>query len=416
AEGAPLFGARARLSSGETHWSSIPEWEREVTTDLEGRFSVQSEGYQGKQPIRLFATATPFHAEVELQFGKTDECDFAALRLPSVDVGTIKLSPAGVVEARLINKLGEPIEGAWITTSPGRGYTRSARDGRFRMEHRYLGGQRISIGRADYLGQDRTFAIPQGEALDLGDIVLETAPRVSGRVTDPEGRAVPGASVSTGGYTRGWVFDVEADGTFDVPLRKTSGGKIYSRADGYRQTDGQAVSPGESDLHIILNPHRPFYTIDVVDEATGEKLTDFGIKLRKGSLAEGEALPKDQWEWKAPKVEDHWYGRARMLAKAGYELVDLVAPGFERKVVALSIEPIHDQIQVVGLVSKGGIVGRLIGEEGPLANVSMSLHFGMVGRVKDHESDESVPLDEDQPLAQHLANQGMFSMLSMVPL
>jgi hypothetical protein len=195
----PLPGANVQLIAGSSHWTATPTWLREANTDADGSFAVISDERQGEEKIRLSVTTGPLRRRVVLQFGRGAGCDFGALDVAVVDVGHVALGPAGLVTGRLVDGHGMAIAEAWIDLAED--HARSDPAGRFRCEHVPLGPQSVQIGAAGFLVREVACELAAGQMLDLGDLVLVTAPRVTGVVTDLDGRPLPGARVSTAGST-----------------------------------------------------------------------------------------------------------------------------------------------------------------------------------------------------------------------
>lgn len=165
----------------------------EVVSDAEGRFEIRG------IPLGLYALFVDHPG-----FAPFERPEIKIASGPPADLGTITLQPGAVIEGRVTNRRGAPVEGAearvgYFPHMPLRSMppaTRTGRDGRFR-----LGGLRpgarydLEIGHPDH----PRVKVPGVEAPTTEPVVIElsVARRIAGRVVGPAGEPVPNASLSS---------------------------------------------------------------------------------------------------------------------------------------------------------------------------------------------------------------------------
>jgi hypothetical protein len=238
---------------------------------------------------------------------------------------------------------------------------------------------------------------------------------VKGVVTDLEGNALLDATVSTRGFTRGWVFETDG-GRFDVPLPSADAGRIIARANGYEQSEGTRVAPGQQDVVIQLLPTVPRGVFAIVDGNSGTAVTRFGLRIREGAGSKaGATKPKPVYG--PPQTRTFGNGRAAAASRAGIDQVEVVAPGYRPVVVDVTELAFTKVGQRIELQRIPGLRGRIVDQQGVgVASRQVVLVFGKQSRVSDADTDKPVPYDKDSDLARAFNKQGSFSMYSFVAL
>ncbi|MCR9245819.1 MAG: sigma-70 family RNA polymerase sigma factor [bacterium] len=416
-KGHPFQGATVQLLGGPDHWSASPTWTRETRTGMDGSFELLSNGLQRDEPVRLVVSASPLHVRLERSFGGEADADFGALAVAHIDVGQLRLTAAGMLAGRVLAEDGTPIEGAWIDAANGREFTRSLPNGHFELPRLWTKRKKFTIKAAGYLVQRHEVKLTAGAITRLGDVTLTTAPRVTGIVTDLTGRPLPGARVSTRGFTRGWVFDTAPDATFDVPLPEDEPGKVIARADGFVQSDGTRVVPGQREVRIALAPRAPRGRFAVVERATGEPVKRFAIRIRKntGSAAGDDRQPPSRWYQR--QFHHFKTGRALGTCRVGFDEVEVNAPGFRPAIAEVAAAAFEATGQRIALDRAPRLRGRIVDAAGNgVPELPLRLLFGGLGRVTDHATGEAPDLPRDSQLGRMLRKQGGYSMFDMLNL
>jgi RNA polymerase sigma-70 factor (ECF subfamily) len=172
-----------------------------TSSDSEGRFLLAGLDFRGTRPVRICARAIGF-AEQERQ-----------VTLDAKQEGTIEfaLTPGREIRGRVLDTSGEPLDSAFVAlvaqdesgrTIGERASGRTGADGTFRwidirrdaphavfVRKPGFGNKLYELGDADRAD----------EALDLGDLSLEKASTLRGRIRDENGNVVPGIIVSLDG-------------------------------------------------------------------------------------------------------------------------------------------------------------------------------------------------------------------------
>ncbi|MEO0481843.1 MAG: sigma-70 family RNA polymerase sigma factor [Planctomycetota bacterium] len=404
--GLPIVGGTAELVAGSDHWNATPIWAATDLSTATGAFAVTPAATQNDDPVRLRLRGSDFHQEVTIMFGPDSEDGRPRLTDQIVDVGSITLGPASVVTGRLLSSSQRPIEEAWIDDDQSSEFARSTPDGRFRLPRLTPGEHTISVKVAGYLVRRFDLVLPASRLTNLGDVVLEAAPRVQGVVTDSRGIPLLDAKVSTRGFTRGWVFETH-DGYFDVPLPEDRPTRIYGRASGHEQSDGQRVTPGQSDVAIQLDPDSPRALFHIVDDRNGSAVRRFGVRLDYDDRLDG--FP--------PRVRLYRTGRVSASCEPEDEFIEVHAPGYERTILAIDDTAWSEDGQIIRLIPAATLRGRLVGSDGePAAGREVLLRFGRLGRVERGESEAPVPFDTESEVGQVFRSQGGFTIHPMTPI
>lgn len=416
AAGEPLSGARIVLVCRVSKWASDHIWATDTFSSLDGSFELQSGGLQSQENVRLEVTASPFHRRVVRSFGREPGHDFGPLSVAEVDVGVLQIHPAGAVDGRVVDTRGAPISGVRVDDDRSGESKNTGRGGRFRLDHVAAGAGELSFMLAGFLEHEERLEWTPGVLLDIGDIVLLDAPRVTGSVTDLQGNPLAEAKVSTRGFTRGWSFETGSSAGFDVPLPVDGPGRVIARAPGHVQSKGARVTPGQQGVQIRLAPRDPRGVFVVVNRETGEEVTRFGVRILKGAGAKAGDV-KLEPAYGLPRIRE--FARARVTApcRIGVDQVEVIAPGCARLVLDVDDAAFSAEGQRLALRTVPGLRGRIVDASGVgIASQLVTLMFGEVGRVTIAGSDEQVPFDPQSELARLLKQQGGYAMFPLVAL
>lgn len=173
---------------------------------------------------------------------------------------TLTLEPGVPVRGRIVSQTGEPVEGATVTAADDR-FARSAADGAFVVWPQDRGPATLRVTHTAYLNADASVTAPA----DGVEVVLGRGRTLEGRVTFPDLRPLPGASVqawadgrfvlaSTGDDGR-YVLSGLLDGEFELTCG-ASDDKLLARA-GSRDADF-VVRNAVARIRFVDEEGRPF--------------------------------------------------------------------------------------------------------------------------------------------------------------
>lgn len=209
-----------------------------------------------------------------------------------VDIGTLILHPGGGVLGRVVDGRGRPVEGADVVgravadprggpgfmfsmfnTSVQETYTRATtgRDGRFLITGLEVGDIEVT---AEADGKQMAYVdgleLSQGQALDVGDVVLEDGGAIAGYVYDDQGAPLEGASIRVSSMSR-IVLNSAADlprrdigremrlraetdenGWFELSGLGTGHYTVHVSADGFTRSSTDNVLSGTLDFEARL--------------------------------------------------------------------------------------------------------------------------------------------------------------------
>ena len=288
-EGRPLVGASLTIVNLQ-HREMLPPFlpERVGTSVAGGRFSIAGlsegrkqlevacDGYRSLQvDLRRFDTSTPEQV-IRLRSG------------------------AHSISGRVLDQLGEPVAGAWVTARPTqKGFSESAippvtsdSEGRFAIAG-------LSAGRYQLVPAQHGYAMPRpvveaeagAEAIKLS---LHSHPRFRGVVTDAESGATLASFRIAFSRTEQLQFDqwaspvLSAEGRFDVPAPAAAGRFwLFALSPGYA---GAALGPfdlvdGENHEGLVLRLSSGGGLRGRIDDAMGQPLA--GARLRAEALGQG---------------------------------------------------------------------------------------------------------------------------------
>lgn len=176
--------------------------------------------------------------------------------LPEASPVTLRLERGVVVSGEVTSPRGEPLPKALVRMR-GEGDSRDAQPdpaGRFRVENLADGSYRLFLRGEGRIPRSIDFEVA-GEALDLGALILEESPRISGRVVDPSGRGLAGATVQWPEADTTVESRVEGRFTFDEVPRLESV-TFEARAPGYlrERSTWDFLQATSEELEIALEP------------------------------------------------------------------------------------------------------------------------------------------------------------------
>ncbi|MEL6713124.1 MAG: carboxypeptidase-like regulatory domain-containing protein [Planctomycetota bacterium] len=240
----------------------------------------------------------------------------------------------------------------------------------------------------------RSAAFRARERTALGDITLRAAGRVAGRVTDPEGAPIAAQRIMLdpgGTEERALTFlTTDADGVFDGTLHAEGAHVVRFERDGFVPVGafhggGLSVTlePGDVDAKIVLE-RATRTTFLVVDAITHEPLTEYWLSVTRGGGSEAE--PRVHGGLPRQRARTHDGGRTERDAREAVDLVRAWAPGY----LEFTGDVAHDSPgggeQTVALVRGATIVGRVLVDGDPAAEVRV--------RVTDRPERRHAPAKE----------------------
>lgn len=386
-------------------------------TDAKGRFRL--EGLRIDLPFELMATAPGF--------GPTAE------QLPPLKSGQVHgeirvvLKPGRLAFGRVVDSQDQPVARARVTLQPkpdreglvvrewqhslegttddtGRFEILDLSPGTYRLEARASGFAPAVVRGVEVGGE--------GDSADLGTLRLDPGARLEGRVTDPTGVPVEGASVEPELEGRSYepqTTSTGPDGRFEIvdlpPDRRL---ELWITRDGYagRRIEGLRA-PTEQPLEIVLQPEGRVEG-RVVD-ANGEPVEGARVEV-------GEARRFPEGGTYIEPTPTH--PRGSVVSDAAGRFVVSRLPAGELFLRARSreylpsdirrveIEPgrVHDDL-IFELEHGATIVGRVVGPEGEaVPGASVRLVEGFAGAHADGDGRfrlEAVPLGASSLVADH---------------
>lgn len=259
--------------------------EESSTTDQEGRFSIPDLG-AGKYDLAIRRRG------------------FAQKNLPGIevagdgsptDIGRIVLEPGALLQGRVTDTAGQPIEGASVRVppadrlaaamdalNPGRENAATLADGWFSVEDLRAGDKvDLVVSRAGY-SEQRLDGVEVPPPAPL-EIQLRPASTISGTVVDPEEQPIPGASItalrSAGGARGGGMV-------FMARVVRPVG------ADDLGQFEIQDVEPGKITLTASATGYQQ-QSLPEVEVAAGENVEGLKFVLQPGAVVQGQVFAPD---------------------------------------------------------------------------------------------------------------------------
>ena len=260
------------------------------------------------------------------------------LREGEVDVGTLTMEPGAAVLGRAVDERGSPVAGATVVGrlarersagpgamlamlagSVGETYTRATTgaDGRFRVSGLATGSVDITA-EADgkQVGHLDGVELLQGDAVDVGDVVLADGGSIAGYVVGPDGEPVEGASVRVSSMSRIVLSslddlprrdlgremrlraETDADGWFSLDGLGNGQFSVHVSAAGFSRSSTDNVATGTRDLRVRMDPLGTL-VLTVRSARTGERVPDAEVSARRLELY-GPGEPLDVREGDEP--------------------------------------------------------------------------------------------------------------------
>ena len=368
---APIAGARVR------RWESDGYSDRsdsDISTGEDGRFEIQG---LGAAKFDLFIQAQGFARTYVSRLGIPED---EAGHLADVDLGTIRLEKAVLLEGRVADQEGRPLAGAIVRTWSRQTESRrreamtpeveSGEEGRFVITDRAAGEEFIVSGRLQgYEQAHLTVTVPAAESFDAEELelVLSQQATVRAQIVDQQGRPVPKAkytAFSPEGSGTGNQSDV--DGRFETTV-DPGRVKLTARKDDLRSSDvWLEVSPGEvvEGVRLVLEPMGAVVE-GVVVGPDGKPVTRARIRAMAAFMVrpqwtDGEGRFRLTGLEPGPLQFEVWFGnrsriRREMTLESGINPVEVRLP---------SMHDVHGQVFDQVGQGLGGAYVRMSGDGG----------------------------------------------------
>lgn len=355
----PVPGNPQRRPRECSSYYDMDEQGGEAFTDAQGRFEIT-----GLSPRRW-----ELGSDAEGFVPSSVPGIYIAEGKRTVHLGTVILTPGLVIEGRVLDPAGQPIEGAEISVlKPGElpflasVEERTDGEGHFRLD------QLVQGSRMDLIVAHKGFlrtTLPGLEPPATGvEVVLQPASLIRGRVLDNARRPVVGAFVSVDCIKNddpsvSWgcgTSDSDAEGKFETP-RDVAPGKVevIVLAEGFQSLalEGLEVPAGKGveDLELVLSEGA--VVEGRVLDITGEVLADALIKVLDPSK-------NDEAEHLMPMEMSDAEGRYSITdAVPGLRTVEVWLEGYDQVVRGVEISPGVNRMDFV--LSKGADRSRVRG-------------------------------------------------------
>ncbi|MCB9903756.1 MAG: carboxypeptidase regulatory-like domain-containing protein [Planctomycetes bacterium] len=353
----------------DSWYGKYPGWW--AATDQRGEFAFEVP-VPTSDWVMIHANSEPRLGIIGRDFGPAGGRNQPRLVEGDNDLGTFVAPHAGVLEGRVTDFAGRPIEGAEVVLEgsfPG-GYsvtTRTDAAGRYALGHLPAGPALVAAKAKGFLTQ-AVAAVDEvrvRESIVGPDFVLEEAPSISGVVVDESGAGLPevwvyGWPVGFGQGAGAWT---DGSGAFRIDLPQDEPYALEVNRDPHFEAwgghfDATAIfEPGTEDVRIVLK-RATRLTLLVLDSVTNRPITRFAARAGDYDV----------------KLADHAEGRVEVLATpAPGRVVTVSAPGYVRTEQPLDVDEGSDDLLTVRLEPGARLAGRATSGAAPLAGVSVTV-------------------------------------------
>ena len=350
--------------------------------------------------VRLIVRPPPYLGIAGLSFSEGGGESRPRISAGVNDVGDVILGVTGAASGEVLTKDSSPIAGAEVSLwnhFPAGYVARTTTDaaGRFELGNLPPGSWTIGVKAQGFLSSSMPGITVRKRATTPGLLFrLSTAPTISGRVVDEEGRPLEkmwiwGWPVGSGQGAGDWS---DADGAFVIHLPQAEPYRLEleersnkGRFEPWGGKPGDKVfEPGTTDVLVELK-RAVRTTFAVVDARTGAPVERYGLYvLRKQNGVQ-------QSGHQHLRVEPHPGGECQLAADPKLHAIQIVAPGYED----LETDVVHDESgdgrQTLELEPGATLTGRVLVAGEPVAGASIS-----IGRAY-MKIDPSLP-DEGDPI------------------
>ncbi len=320
-EGAPLDGVDVTLERVRERKVWLHEDVAETESDEDGRFRIEGVDRVDRHRIRARADGRSGVRTSPFEVGTADPHD----------VGDLVLAAGAIVEGRVVDPAGFPVEGARLFVRHAHDATTDA-DGSFRLAGLRPGYVEVTVEADGFVSSHHPAGSPDpryarlAEAIDSGEVrrvefVLARPRSIRGRVTDERLRPLRErfrVSAHAAGDRRRSFADVlvAADGSYELAgLDPDQRFDVTVIGSSRRTRVRVGVLPGSDGVDFFLPP-RPKVTVRIVDR--GERPPEgLRVTLFRGTETAGDAMiPFDEPAPERVEIAYDFVGEAWIQAAA----------------------------------------------------------------------------------------------------
>ncbi len=234
--GLPVEGATVQAHPQEGYLMVLDDPdERQIVTGPDGKFEIPG---LAAGPHEVWASTDGDES--------WSEATVVGAPAEGVVVRLVHVARSGQIRFRLRVPPGGPVP-AEVSYDLG---AFSWRGGEFNMEHLSAGPGRLRLFPDGYAALTLDYVVAPERTTDLGEFLLDEGVVLRGRVTDPSGKAVEGATVTLVlAHSMGDPHvSTDADGTFEIPHGERGANQISVGRNGFLRGEftvpGEATTPG----------------------------------------------------------------------------------------------------------------------------------------------------------------------------
>ncbi len=307
----------------------------------------------------------------------------------SIDLGDITLSATSAICGTVVDHAGAPVPGAHLSVysevfgSIGK-KTQSDALGRYVLGHIPGGRFTVQVQASGFLDAFTPQVMAELHRDTLGvDFQLAAAPSIGGVVVDEKGAPVANQRIwawpeSTQGLSPVKSATTDRNGAFSFSIGKHTDYGLQISRRGFellgQGADGRLrVEPGDEDLRIVLR-RRPARVVRVMDAATDELITTFGVRVLKDHGSGGtRRRPSSR---SLPEAQVHAGGSAKFYGEPGTDLLVVAADAYESFAGDVEMDSDDEWVQSVRLQPRKMLSGRVLRAGQPVEGAIVRLEHG----------------------------------------
>lgn len=391
----PIAGASIRLYAVGEPWletGNAPGDAPNLATETDGlgHFEI-TVPLPTAEWVDLRVRAGAFHTTAQRSFRKTGRSGNAPLVAGDMDLGEFVLQEAGVLEGRVIDASGIPIDRALISSTTG-----SSTDdlGRYRVEGVDVGPQSVSAYKRGFRdGPAVDVDIIASTVTQVPDLILELAPTLEGRVVDEDGAPLADVQLRAWPDKGGSGSSAQSDvhGAFSLPMPEDRPYRIMADREGYLPLPlwGSDSPDTKSSLCLLDGKPCPAFatatrgieirllraeqvTFHVVAASDGQSIQRFG--LATDAVRVGGGVRNSRVLSSELAIEQHPNGTAVLPGNESEFDYAVAAPGFGPQTGRVVFDPGTEGEVTLRLAAAARIEGRLVrdGQGVPMPTIAFS--------------------------------------------
>lgn len=318
-----------------------------VLAVIAGWLMLSADGTRGPsapvtQEIAAIRPAAPAAATVIKDRPAWRSAEVSASAMPRDDLALDELGPRAPgfteIRGRVVDAPGEPVVDAEVRLVrplndqlriAGRAHTGG--DGRFALPVAHADSYGLIVGNADesLIGQVPAIAVSIGDVVDVGDVRVLAARRLSGRVVDDHGFAIQGAAVCF----ESRKVETDAKGLFDGVVSQADGVRVAVLAGGFRPWADNLPTRSET-IELQIQLTRSPALLGIVTDTMSQPLAQARVLLDPLRVTHSAADGRFSWtsldamdEAWASVVITHPAGVGHFLLRPGIEETCMLTPG-----------------------------------------------------------------------------------------